>query len=161
MLLYVTWPWLLSQLCCYETMPWLLTGTHQSYATFSHTLITHFESTENSSCKLLFSFPWMTELKYSSRTGMNGKTSSIPLEALHSVESCICCSFFWNKLCSPESSSIVSQVCGSRSMSISSSSSICLLPFSSSCAHSKLMTISIMQLHTFWLTPGEKRQRKT
>ena len=128
--------------------------------TFSHTRFTHFESTENSSCKFLFSFPWMTELKYCSRTGMNGKTSSIPLEPLHGdpeVESRICCSFSWNKLalCSPESSSIVSQVRESRSMSISSSSSAC------SCAHSKLMTISIMQLHTFWLTPGEKRQQKT
>ena len=134
--------------------------------TFSHTRFTHFESTENSSCKFLFSFPWMTELKYSSRIGMNGKTSSIPLDPLHGdpeVESRICCSFSWNKLalCSPESSSIVSQVRESRSMSISSSSSACVLPFSSSCAHSKLMTISIMQLHTFWLTPREKRQQKT
>ena len=133
----------------------------QSCAT-SISRFTYFESTENSSCKFLLSSPWMTEPKYSSRTGMNGKTSSIPFDL--EVGSCVCWSFSRNKLVfrSPESSSIVSQACESCSVtSIFSSSSVWRLPPSCSCAHSKLMTISMTQLHTFWLTPGEKRHRNT
>lgn len=45
------------------------------------TSCTHFESTENSSCRLPL-FPRITELKYFSKTGMNGIISFTPVETM-------------------------------------------------------------------------------